>query len=282
MTASPLFVVDPSECSRCKLCVTDCPARIITLSDSGLPEVRSDCEAECIRCQHCLAICPEGAVVLDGKRPEDSQQADPKLLPSLTQMDHLVRARRSVRQYRRENVDRNLVTQLLTSLEHAPTGVNARQLTFTTILDRAVLESLRDRFHQSILEAASAGQLGARTDGLVKMVSAWQRSGRDVLFRGAPHLLVVSAPASTPCPQQDVVLTLAYFELLAQSAGLGTVWFGYLKVVLDAVPTLKPLLGLHPDDAFYGMLFGTPAIHYARSVQREGTARIRNIGALEG
>jgi hypothetical protein len=76
---------------------------------------------------------------------------------------------------------------------------------------------------------------------------------------------------------QDVTLTLAYFELLSQSAGLGTVWCGYLKVVLEALPSLKPLLGLVSDDIYYGMLFGNPAVKYARTVQREGSARVRIV-----
>ena len=45
-----------------------------------------------------------------------------------------------------------------------------------------------------------------------------------MIFRGAPHLLVVSASPESVCPAEDVNLALAYFELMAQSAGLGTVW----------------------------------------------------------
>ena len=77
-------------------------------------------------------------------------------------------------------------------------------------------------------------------------------------------------------------LALAYFELLAQSAGLGTVWLGLLKRALEILPELKALLGLPGDHVYYAMLFGHPAVRYARTVQRRGTARLRILEALQG
>ena len=61
----------------------------------------------------------------------------------------------------------------------------------------------------------------------------------DIIFRGAPHALIVSAPPDAPCPAEDVVLALATFDLLAQSARLGTVWWGLLKMVLEVLPAFR-------------------------------------------
>jgi Fe-S-cluster-containing hydrogenase component 2 len=277
---SRLFVVDKTECNRCGLCVKDCPARIIELDTSAYPKVRAERETECVRCQHCLAICPGGAVSIAGLRPEDSPSYASEALPTFEQMDGLVRFRRSVRQYRQSNVEPTLVTRILDALAHAPTGVNARQLTFTVIQDRQAMEALRTKVYDAITVAAELGQLPQRAEFLAKFAHSWRTEQRDVIFRGAPHLLVVSAPSTTPCPQQDVVLTLAYFELLSQSVGLGTVWFGFLKVVLEALPALKVLFGLAPDDVYYGMLFGESAVKYARSVQRAGSAQVRILSTF--
>ena len=108
--------------------------------------------------------------------------------------------------------------------------------------------------------------------------AAWsRRHGADILFRGAPHILVVSAPPDAPCASEDVTLALAYFDLLAQSAGLGTVWCGMLKMVLKTLPDLKALIGVPPGHAHYGMLFGIPAVHYARTVQRDDAAVVKRV-----
>ena len=278
MTESTLaFQVDESRCMRCGLCVADCLAGIITLEGSGFPTIAADRESSCIDCQHCLAICPEGAVAIHGHRPEASLPVSRGAMPDLAQMDLLVRARRSVRQYRDRNVDPELIQRLLQTLEHAPTGVNCRQLSFTVIEDKAVLARFRTRVMAGLMQALDGGQLPDATGYLTRMLGQWRDQGRDVIFRGAPHLLVVSAPPGTPTPRQDVTLTLATFEFLAQSAGLGTLWVGLVCRALELLPDLKPLLGLPQDHVYYAMLFGHPAVRYARTVQRQGSARIHRV-----
>ncbi|HWQ08480.1 MAG TPA: nitroreductase family protein [Holophaga sp.] len=279
MTSKPLaFRVDEARCTRCGLCATDCPSRIIALEGPGFPAIRPDQEALCIQCQHCLAVCPEGAISILGHDPADSLPIQG--LPTFGQMDLLARSRRSVRQYKDENVDPALLQRLLESLAHAPTGVNCRKLRFTVIQDKAVLAAFRERVLAALVRLQASGRMPEHAGYLSAMLGAWQDQQRDAIFRGAPHLLLVSAPPDTPTPQQDVSLTLAYFELLAQSAGLGTVWVGLLKRALELAPDLKPLLDLPADHIYYAMLFGVPAVRYHRTVQRAGTAQVHTVAAI--
>ena len=274
------FRVDEARCTRCGLCAADCPSGIIALEGGAPPRIAPADEASCIRCQHCLAICPEGAVSILGCDPAASLPLSAGAFPSLDQMELLVRGRRSVRQYLEENVDPALIRRLLEAVECAPTGVNCRRLTFTVIQDRAVLADLRTRLMEALARALDSGRMPEHASFLSAMVGHWRGQGRDPIFRGAPHLLLVSAPPDTPTPQQDVPLALAYFELLAQSAGLGTVWLGLLKRALEILPELKPLLGLPEDHVYYAMLFGHPAVRYARTVQRRRSARIHALEVL--
>jgi Fe-S-cluster-containing hydrogenase component 2 len=124
------FVVDETKCTRCGQCVRDCVSKIITRNGSEIPRIRSEDEANCIGCQHCLAIYPEAAVSIFGLRPADSQPLKEDSFPALDKMLTLARGRRSVRQYRDENVEQGLQRQLLEALGNAPTGVNRRALTF--------------------------------------------------------------------------------------------------------------------------------------------------------
>jgi nitroreductase/ferredoxin len=281
MTATPLdFRLDERLCTGCGLCVSDCVAGILAADAEGRPRVLPGRADGCLDCQHCLAICPGGAIAIHGREPDASRPLAQAALPGFGAMDLLVRGRRSVRQYRDENVDPALIDRLLASLDHAPTGVNCRRLTCTVIQDRAVLDRFRSRVMAALTEALAAGRLSASAGYLAERLKQWLDQGQDVVFRGAPHLLLVSAPPDTPCPQQDVTLALAYFELLAQSAGLGTLWLGYLRRIFEALPDLKRLLGLPGDHVYYAMLFGYPAVRYARTVQREGVTRIRRVAAL--
>ena len=154
--------------------------------------------------------------------------------------------------------------------------MNRRELTFTVIDDKAAMQHFRATMIAGLAASAEAGRI-AEHSYLRDAVTAYRKDTTDIILRGAPHLLLVSAPPDAPCPNEDVALALAYFELLAQSAGLGTVWCGLLKITLESVPELKPLLGLPPTHAYYAMLFGPAAIRFARTVQRDDAAVVRRV-----
>jgi len=272
------FVVDATKCTRCGQCVNDCVAKIIKQAGADVPHIQAEDEANCIRCQHCLAVCPEAAVSIFGRDPSASVPLKADSFPSLGNMLDLVRGRRSVRQYRDENVNPDLLRQLLETLGNVPTGVNRMALTFSVIDDKEAMRRFRDKAYRLIADAVAAGSLPDPTMSFLQGASdAWRERGEDTIFRGAPHLLLVSAGPDSACPQKDVALALAYFELTAQCAGLGTIWCGLVKWAMESVPALKEAAGIPPDHSYYAMLFGLPAVHYFRAVQRDGAARIRRI-----
>ena len=269
------FSVQEERCNRCGLCVTDCPSHIIEQNAEKIPYVSAENEENCLQCQHCLAVCPTAAVSVFGLNPADSLPVSADVWPTFEQMKHLMRGRRSVRQYHDRNVEPELIDRLLATVAHAPTGVNSRSLTFTVIDDKEQLHRLRENVMQSLIAASKAGRIPERFSYVERAISAYAEHGIDVIFRGAPHLLIVSAPPQTPCATEDVPIALAYFELLAQSAGLGTVWCGLLKLAFESVPQLKALVDLPPNHHYYAMLFGPPAVRFARTVQRNSVAIIR-------
>jgi len=271
------FTVNDKLCTRCRQCVNDCPSRIIEQEGKKVPLIRPAQEEACIQCQHCLAICPTAAVSILGRNPESSLPLDTKQNPSLEQMTRFARSRRSVRQYKDQNVDPQLIQSLLKTLANVPTGVNRRELNFHVIDDKAVMRQLRETVLAELAAAAKANRLPEQMAYLQNAVSLYIDKGYDLIFRGAPHALIVSAPPDAPCAREDVALSLAYFELLAQSAGLGTVWWGMFKMVFETLPGLKKIIGLPANHWYYAMLFGIPSIHYARTVQRDDAAVIRKV-----
>jgi Fe-S-cluster-containing hydrogenase component 2 len=139
--------------------VRDCVAQIITQAGADVPSIRPEDEANCIRCQHCLAVCPAAAVSIFGLRPADSQPLKEDSFPALDKMLALVRGRRSVRQYRDENVDPKLLRQLLEALGTAPTGVNRSALTFAVIDDREAMRRFRVKTYSMIADAIASEQV---------------------------------------------------------------------------------------------------------------------------
>jgi nitroreductase len=224
-----------------------------------------------------LAVCPSGAISIFGLKPENSLPLLEGVIPSYQQMKTLVRGRRSVRQFLDEDLSPTLIDELLADLAHAPTGRNACDLTFALVPNREAIGILREKIVKAIEAKQESGTVFNAF--IAGAVTAYRKDGRDMLFRGAPHLLIVSPGEKAICGQEDAVLALAYFELLAQSAGLGTTWCGVIKFVADMVPETRAMLGLAPKSYFYAMMFGKPAVRYARTVQRDSAARIRRIGS---
>ena len=271
------LTINDDLCTRCGLCTMDCPVRILEQHADDVPIIQPENEEKCMQCQHCLAVCPTGALSILGKKPEDSLPASPGQFPDVAGMERLIRGRRSVRRYQDQNVEPGLLQSLLKTVANAPTGANTRALTFNVIDDREVMQAFRMQALQALRDAMAAGRVPEQAGYLQAAVPAYFDHDTDIILRGAPHVLLVSASPAALCPHEDVTLALAYFELLAQSAGLGTVWCGMLKMLLETLPGLKPLLGLPADDHYYAMLFGHPFFHYARTVQRDDAATIQTV-----
>jgi nitroreductase/NAD-dependent dihydropyrimidine dehydrogenase PreA subunit len=260
------FEVDAEICAACGLCADDCPAKIIDM-ETGQPAIAPEREENCLRCQHCMAICPSGAISILGVRPEEMQPL-PERFPDLPALETLIRGRRSVRSYKDENVDPALLAHLLEVAWQAPTGKNDRQVQFTVVDDRKKMAALRTKVMRGIGSLAEKNAMPERLAFFANFARKWEEHGTDIIFRGAPHLLIATAPASCATPAADCLIALTTFDLFAQAHGLGTAWVGYGNWAIDMlVPEVKQEMGIPADHVFgYCMIFGNPAVQYARTV----------------
>lgn len=261
------FQIDKEKCTKCGLCGKDCPARIIDVK-TGYPKLEQDKENNCYRCMHCFAICPHEALSTCGQDPKDSQPLMTENLPDPSQLETLIRGRRSVRFYKSQDLDRALIQKLLDVAWQAPTGVNMRQVHFNLIDNSNDLNEFRKKTYVKLRQLVDSNQLPKNRGFFADFVNLWEEKGVDILFRGAPHLVVASAPQSCASPVPDCLIALSYFELFAQSNGVGTVWNGLVKWAIDELaPELRQELGV-PDEHVvgYAIAFGYPMMHYGRTV----------------
>jgi len=270
------FKVNHQTCTKCGQCVADCLATIISMNEDG-PFIAPEKEANCYRCQHCLTICQTGSISILGLDPENSLPLTGNF-PDATQMELLIKGRRSIRQYMPENLEPELVQRLLDVASHAPTGRNDRQLRFTVVDDRDKLAKLREEVMNGLGRLIQEKSLPEGREFFADIYKAWEDQGIDTLFRGAPHLLLISAPSDTATPVQDCLIAMTTFELFAQTLGVGTVWDGLVKwTICDLLPEFRIRLVIPKNHVIgYAMVFGKPAVHYARTAQRE-TAQIHRI-----
>jgi len=260
--------IDQNKCCRCQACVRDCSFGALAFSPLG-PDWAPEGGAErCTLCMHCFAICPTGALSIAGRNPAKS--AKPDRLPDAAQVFQLIQTRRTCRNYQQRNLPRPILRQLTDAMSWVPTGVNDHRLHFGLVDDIDRMREFRKILNEKLLSAI-------RNDTLAPEIAHFKRfeaplaAGGDPIFRTAPHLVIASAPEDSPCPTVDPIIALAYFELLAHALDVGTTWCGLAYgAIRYCAPELLPRLGV-PDGyrPGYVMLFGPPAVRYARATQPE-------------
>jgi nitroreductase/NAD-dependent dihydropyrimidine dehydrogenase PreA subunit len=273
------LVVDDQLCIGCGECALDCPSNIIEMEEEQ-PVVAQGKVERCVQCQHCLAVCPCGALSLLGFDPEKSVSITENTL-SAEKLGILMKSRRSIRHYRPEDVSTEDISFLLETAAYAPSGINNRQVQFTVIDTRKVMDELRRKVYAKMEDFYNNSRFPAGMEMLEHYIARALESDTDTIFRGAPHLIIASSPKDSPCPEVDCHIALTYIELLAASMGLGTVWSGLAKWILTAfMPDTLTAMGI-PDSHIIGhmMVFGKPKVTYHRTVQRTGNP-INRIGSI--
>ncbi len=262
-----MFKLDRNKCIKCKKCVLDCTTGAIEIDENNQPMMKHT--EKCIKCEHCFAVCPVGAITFNNKSPENSEV--PEFFES-EKLLKLIKSRRSIRKFKKTNVSKETIQKLKSMLKYVPTGCNNHKLQFSFIEDIDTMDDFRNKVNSKILHFFNKKPVKFLLNRMNKFSKYKDAilNGEDVIFRNCPHAVVVSAPISAPCPVQDGIIALSYFELYANSLGLGTLWCGFFQAVLKIFPEfceyLKIPKGYVP---IYCMLFGEKDIEYKRTTQPE-------------
>jgi nitroreductase/NAD-dependent dihydropyrimidine dehydrogenase PreA subunit len=257
--------VDRSKCTECGACADVCPASAIYLAAEG--PVGTGLRA-CIACGHCVAVCPvealdnlyapiSGQVPLEGYEPLDAAAAE-----------RFLRSRRSIRSFKEEPVPQELLLKILDIARFASTGGNTQGLSYLVISDRKKLSAI-----SSAVIDWMEGLIAKRADGsdyFVGIVRAARKTGKDMILRGAPHLIVALCDETFPRGAENAHFALAYAELLAPTLGVGTCWAGLFQgCAFNGYAPLLDILEIPPGKKVAGgLMAGFPRHRYYRLVGR--------------
>jgi nitroreductase/NAD-dependent dihydropyrimidine dehydrogenase PreA subunit len=277
------FIVDKSICTKCGNCIKTCSGMVIDFGTDGYPYMK---EFErfgwsgCWKCEHCLAVCPVGAISIFGKKPEESLPLAPDEMG--TYMERLVASRRSCRRFLNENVDSKIIDRILRAMESVPTGGNACNVEYTVIDDKERVKEIWNIAYPKMEELAKKHiYTHSFSDFYYKKMKQSEKALRkdDLLFCSAPHLFIAHEKCVGKWAEDSKIncnIASTYFELLANSFGLGTVFMSYPSEVLEElVPEAREMLGI-PKDHYMNLIigFGYPEIKYHRGVQKDRKKKI--------
>ncbi len=259
------LIIDAQKCERDGICVAECPARILELpDDKSVPALIPGGRERCINCGHCVAVCPHAALSLHTMHSETCVQIDKDLLPAPEQIDHFLRARRSIRTFQTRPVDREIIMRLIDTARYAPSAHNMQPVHWLVIQDREEVHRLAgivvDWMRWVIVNQPPL----AESMHLDLVVAAWE-SGTDRILRGAPHLLLAHGQEDLRATQSSCFIALTYLELAAFANGLGACWAGYFAAAATYFGPMKEALSLPEGHCTVGaMMLGYPKYAYHR------------------
>jgi nitroreductase/NAD-dependent dihydropyrimidine dehydrogenase PreA subunit len=267
------LIVDERTCRRDGICVETCPAGIIELrEEKAVPTPVEGADALCISCGHCVAVCPYGAMSLDTMPSEDCPPVQVEWALSPEQTEHFLRSRRSIRVYRKEPVEKEVLQRLIEMARFAPSGHNAQPVEWLVIQDADEVKAMAGMtadWMRSVLEADPDMGRAMLFD---RILSFWD-AGKDAICRGAPHLVIAHGPEDNPIVPSACTIALAYLELAAPSLGLGACWAGYFHIAALQWPALKAALELPRGHSMQGaVMVGRPKYRFKRLPLRKDPA----------
>jgi nitroreductase len=196
-------------------------------------------------------------------KSEDCLPAKRELLPGAELVEHFFQSRRSIRAFQKRTVERGILTRLIEIARYAPSGHNLQPVQWLVIEDPAEVRNLATLIVDGMRLLVKEKPEMAIPLHMDLAVASWER-GDEVIFRGAPHVIVACA-SETPTAQTDCIIALTHLELAAPCLGLGACWSGYFNLVAAFYPPVNLALGLPKGhQSFGGMMVGFPKYKYYR------------------
>lgn len=262
------IIVDSDSCTRCGICSNVCPMGIINPSDGDLlPQIHKEKEPICISCGQCDSFCPSGALSREEKPGVNPEKSWDGTGLSSELLSSYIRSRRSIRNYLSKPVDKKIIESILDVARYAASGGNGQPVEWMVILN---LEEMR-RISTLIIDwlRTIIDTVHPMSAYAPRLVAAWD-SGEDVIFRGAPHLLIAHIPEDNPIATVDGIIAMTHVDIVAPSFGIGTCWGGFVSIAATCHPPLVELFGLPEGRKLsYAMMFGYPKYRPATIPERK-------------
>ncbi len=279
-------IIDHELCNLCGLCVNVCKGPLYIENDRL--QVDQSILFGCIGCGQCAAVCPQKCIVIEGREmsakdlidlPPREQRAD------YEQLQALLLGRRSIRDFKHQEVEAEVIQKILDAVSTAPMGLPPSEV---QVLVLQGFDSVKE-FASDMVEVFKSKKwlfsplalgimrpfIGKEAYDLMKTFAAplpdlfsdKMAKGEDLLLYGAPLAMYFHAsPTSDPL---DFAIAGTYAMLAAESLGLGTCMIGTVAPFLKYRNPVSKKYGI-PTENNQGIMiiFGYPKYKYTRSIKR--------------
>jgi nitroreductase/NAD-dependent dihydropyrimidine dehydrogenase PreA subunit len=287
--------IDIEKCTLCGKCVTVCPKRVIFIEGKTISANAEDC----MLCSHCYDVCRKNAISFsesDLKQINFSTIKTPGKSEKISKegLADFFRSRRSVRSYFDREPSEELIRDLIEFAVTAPSGSNCQNWEFTAVAGREKVWGLALDIKKFFIKLNSMaenpiirylsipftkGALKKYYDehiGSVRLALEESDKGIDLLFHGAPCVIIIHDNGEGSTPLEDAQYAGYNIALLAHAMGMGTCFIGYAVESLNRMGRVKEKYGIPVKNRVRCVLtLGFPAGKFLRaSLRKPYTVRI--------
>jgi nitroreductase/NAD-dependent dihydropyrimidine dehydrogenase PreA subunit len=277
-------VIDKEKCNGCGMCVNVCEYNSITVID-GKASITGQ---ESSHCGHCQAACPFGAIKVTCLSPVDYKTLkvdDTWLKPGTFDTSALLKlmaSRRACRNYKKSPISREIIEDLISAAQTAPTGSNAQSNQYSVLTGDDVdkLCGFVSGFYRQLNLLSRIAPLRFAVKDLADYhrdyfefirtrLDERKKTGRDIFFHGAQALIIITTGKDATTPVEDAAIAAQNIMLTAHAMGLGTCYIGFAVEAMRHDGKIKKLLHIGKEETVQAVIaLGWPDEKYSRTIKR--------------
>ncbi|MDD4529067.1 MAG: nitroreductase family protein [Bacteroidales bacterium] len=284
------IIINTEKCIGCGLCVKVCKDYSLEIKDNKVYQRLQSCFG-CIACGHCMAICPKGAIEIYGRILSPKDLFDLPQKHSATDYNSLLslcQRRRSVREFKDKEVDRETIEKILSIARTSPMGLppsdvnvlifDSKEKTNQFAKDFCnFLKGMKWMFSNFSLSLMSPFLSKANNEMFKEFVQPLFSIYGDNMDKGINYvtydapvaLYFYGSPYTDPA---DPIIAATYAMLAAESLGLGTCMLGAIHPLIQyggKAKKFREAQGIkYKSREGLFVILGYPDVEYNKGIKR--------------
>ncbi len=284
-----MITINSETCKNCQICVLTCPAKIFIADENKKIEIIDNKRQTCLKCGQCMAICETKSIFVDELTYEKDFFEIEHHEQNFNEFNYLISTRRSVRNFKKQAVPKELLQKIIDSLSFAPYGSHIQSVEITIINNREIIEQglpIMSAFYRKIekwfanpfmkrmiKKRAGIENFYTIQNHLLPRIKIGHydlTNGNDNITRNAPAIILFHADKKSESHTEDAFIYATYAMLSAHALGLGATIIGLVPAALNKEPELRKLFKIPENhETVVSVILGYPKIKYLRGIKRE-------------
>ena len=280
-------IINQDLCKKCYLCKEVCPVNMIGVDDDGLINFIKERESLCLECGQCMAVCTTNAVKIKKYSYEKDFVELPENTVDYQNYINFLATRRSVRNFKKQKVEKNIIEQILESLKYAPYGAEPDKVEITVVNKREIIGKalpLTEKFLDDIVKWVDNPLIsriikykkGIETFNTIQnhlypmsKLENYKLKYGDRITRGAPAIIIFHADKGAEEHTNNALIYATYAMFAIHSLGLGGTLNGIMPAAINKNKKIKNIFKI-PDEneAIISIVFGYPKYKYKKTIKR--------------